>query len=85
MNSHPAFVMVIICCVQLEVCLQVMLSEMRKVFYHEYGWPYFDEVFMVSALHGQGIPELKQYLLNRASKSKTSIPYYYPPILYLSD
>ena len=33
------------------------------------GWPGFEDVFTVSALHGDGIDDLRDYLLQRAKPS----------------
>lgn len=37
-------------------------------------WPYFSEVFMVSALHGDGVDDIKNYLLERSRVA----PWMYP-------
>ncbi|KFD58969.1 hypothetical protein M514_00132, partial [Trichuris suis] len=41
---------------------QVNQSELHRCFRYEKGWPYFDAVFMVSALNGDGINEVREYL-----------------------
>lgn len=39
--------------------LHQKLKEVKKVIRNKYGWPHFDRVFMVSALTGDGVKELK--------------------------
>ncbi|CDW56128.1 GTP binding protein Era [Trichuris trichiura] len=41
---------------------KVSQSELHRCFRYEKGWPYFDAVFMVSALSGDGISEVREYL-----------------------
>uniref|UniRef100_A0A5S6R456 GTPase Era, mitochondrial n=1 Tax=Trichuris muris TaxID=70415 RepID=A0A5S6R456_TRIMR len=37
-------------------------SELHRCFRYEKGWPYFDSIFMVSALKGDGISEVRKHL-----------------------
>ncbi|KAK9723344.1 50S ribosome-binding GTPase [Popillia japonica] len=47
------------------------MSESRE---NKKGWPYFSEVFMVSALTGNGLPEVKQYLIKEAKPNAWIYP-----------
>lgn len=38
------------------------------------GWPQFKEIFMVSALTGDGIEDIKNYLVNNAKPSEWMYP-----------
>ncbi|KAJ8943516.1 hypothetical protein NQ318_023026 [Aromia moschata] len=38
------------------------------------GWPYFQEIFMVSALKGDGLSKVKDYLISQAKPSKWMFP-----------
>ncbi|CAH1154649.1 unnamed protein product [Phaedon cochleariae] len=38
------------------------------------GWPFFQEIFMVSALTGDGLEDIKKYLLNSAKRGKWIFP-----------
>ncbi|XP_064612881.1 GTPase Era, mitochondrial-like [Liolophura sinensis] len=49
--------------------LHQKLKEVKKVIRKKNGWPNFDHVFMVSALTGDGVKELKDYMLGCAKPS----------------
>ncbi|GJQ73378.1 hypothetical protein Trydic_g13744 [Trypoxylus dichotomus] len=38
------------------------------------GWPYFSQVFMISALTGNGLAEIKEYFINEAKPNKWLYP-----------
>ncbi|ESN92608.1 hypothetical protein HELRODRAFT_95909 [Helobdella robusta] len=46
------------------------LNEIGREMRHCYGWPYFKEVFVISAASGDGIYELKNYLVDLSIPSK---------------
>lgn len=50
----------------LKPAAQVYDGHIQKCFGRACGWPHFDEVFMVSALTGDGIEPLKQYLISQS-------------------
>ncbi|XP_065209854.1 GTPase Era, mitochondrial [Planococcus citri] len=41
-------------------------SEFQEIIDKEDGWPHFESIFMVSALNGDGVGDIKMYLLNSA-------------------
>ncbi|KAF2879015.1 hypothetical protein ILUMI_27156 [Ignelater luminosus] len=41
---------------------------------NNHGWPYFKEVFMISALTGSGLGEVKDYLIKTAKPGKWMFP-----------
>ncbi|XP_019872109.2 GTPase Era, mitochondrial [Aethina tumida] len=45
------------------------------------GWPYFKDIFMVSSLMGNGIREVKNYLINQAKPNK----WLFPPEMWTNE
>uniref|UniRef100_A0A0N4ZSL7 G domain-containing protein n=1 Tax=Parastrongyloides trichosuri TaxID=131310 RepID=A0A0N4ZSL7_PARTI len=45
-------------------------AETKKLFTQFRGWPYFKSVFFVSSLTGEGIGNLRDYLVNQATPGK---------------
>lgn len=46
--------------------IQIPWSDTKKLFKDETGWAHFEAVFYTSALTGEGVDDLKQYLIERA-------------------
>lgn len=44
---------------------EIPLNQLRKCYLHEQGWPYFKAVFSISALYGNGIQRLAEYLVGQ--------------------
>ncbi|KRX20305.1 GTPase Era, mitochondrial [Trichinella nelsoni] len=44
--------------------------QLHRCFRHEKGWPYFDEVFMISALYGDGVDDVRNFLLNKTREAE---------------
>uniref|UniRef100_A0A914XB43 Uncharacterized protein n=2 Tax=Plectus sambesii TaxID=2011161 RepID=A0A914XB43_9BILA len=46
--------------------IQIPWSDTKKLFKDETGWEHFEAVFYTSALTGEGVDDLKEYLIDRA-------------------